>query len=58
MVIPENRGGIKDAIATNLNATLPPLFLAHTFDDASENSLQLALALKRAQVPTRSKSVV
>ncbi len=45
-------GGLKDGIATNLNRSLPPIFLAHAFDDASENSLQLALALKRAGVPT------
>jgi 2-keto-4-pentenoate hydratase/acetyl esterase/lipase len=45
-------GGIKDPIATNLNRSLPPIFLAHAFDDAAENSLQLALALKRANVPT------
>ncbi|HAV61370.1 MAG TPA: hypothetical protein DCY13_03290, partial [Verrucomicrobiales bacterium] len=45
-------GGIKDGIATNLNRTLPPVFMAHAFDDASENSLELALALKRAGVPT------
>jgi 2-keto-4-pentenoate hydratase/acetyl esterase/lipase len=45
-------GGIKDPIATNLNQSLPPMFLAHAFDDAAENSLQLALALKRANVPT------
>lgn len=45
-------GGLKDPFASNLNTSLPPLFLAHAFDDASENSLQLALALKRARVPT------
>jgi 2-keto-4-pentenoate hydratase/acetyl esterase/lipase len=45
-------GGLKDGIATNLNRSLPPIYLAHAFDDASENSLQLALALKRAGVPT------
>lgn len=45
-------GGIKEGIATNLSRALPPVFLAHAFDDASENSLQLALALKRAGVPT------
>lgn len=45
-------GGLKSGIATNLNRSLPPVFLAHAFDDASENSLQLALALKRAEVPT------
>ncbi len=47
------RGGvIKDGIATNLNRSLPPVFMAHAFDDASENSLQFAVALKRAGVPT------
>lgn len=45
-------GGLKDGIATNLNRSLPPVFLAHAFDDASENSLQLALALKRAGAST------
>lgn len=45
-------GALKEPIATNLNHNLPPIFLAHAFDDASENSLQLALALKRAGVPT------
>lgn len=44
--------GLKSGIATNLNRSLPPVFLAHAFDDASENSLHLALALKRAGVPT------
>ncbi len=45
-------GALKDGISTNLNRSLPPVFLAHASDDASENSLQLALALKRAGVPT------
>jgi acetyl esterase/lipase/2-keto-4-pentenoate hydratase len=45
-------GGLKVGIATNLNNSTPPVFIAHAFDDASENSLQLALALKRAHVPT------
>ena len=45
-------GGLKAGIATNLNSSVPPVFLAHAFDDGSENSLQLALALKRAEVPT------
>ena len=34
-------GGLKSGIATNLNRSLPPVFLAHAFDDASENSFRL-----------------
>lgn len=45
-------GTIKGAIATNINASLPPVFMAQAFDDAVDNSLELGLALKRAGVPT------
>jgi len=44
-------GGLKGVIATNLDRLLPPVFLAQAADDAAENSLALALALKRAGAP-------
>ena len=47
----QSGGVIKEAIATNLTERLPPVFLAHALDDAADNSLQFALALKRARVP-------
>lgn len=47
------RGGtIKDGIATNINSSLPPVFMAQAFDDFVQDSLTLGLALKRARVPT------
>ncbi len=45
-------GSLKDAFAGNLKHGLPPVFLAHAFDDTSHETLTLALALKRAGVPT------
>lgn len=45
-------GAIKEPLAGRIKAGLPPVFLAHAFDDSSHESLALALALKRARVPT------
>jgi len=45
-------GTLKEPFAGRLRAGLPPVFLAHAFDDSSHESLTLALALKRAGVPT------
>lgn len=45
-------GAIKEPLAGLIKAGLPPVFLAHAFDDSSDQSLQLALALKKARVPT------
>lgn len=45
-------GMLKEPFAGRLKAGLPPVFLAHAFDDSSHESLTLALALKRAGVPT------
>lgn len=44
-------GGLKEPLASQVRSGLPSFFIAHAFDDASENSLQLALALKRGRVP-------
>lgn len=47
------RGGtIKDGIVTNINSSLPPVFMAQAFDDFVQDSLTLGLALKQARVPT------
>lgn len=45
-------GGLKEPLASQVRSGLPSFFIAHAFDDASENSLHLALALKRGRVPT------
>jgi len=45
-------GALKEPFAGKLRAGLPPVFLAHAFDDTSHESLTLALALKRAGVST------
>ncbi|HRI16036.1 MAG TPA: alpha/beta hydrolase fold domain-containing protein [Verrucomicrobiota bacterium] len=45
-------GTVKEPLASRLQAGLPPVFLAHAFDDSSQESLTFALALKRASVPT------
>jgi 2-keto-4-pentenoate hydratase/acetyl esterase/lipase len=44
-------GGLKDGIARGVGSGSPPVFIAHAFDDRCEDSLVLALALKRAAVP-------
>ncbi len=43
--------GVKQAITSKLGKTTPPFFIAHAFDDASLNSLEFAVALKKANVP-------
>ena len=45
-------GALKEPFAGKLRAGLPPVFLAHAFDDTSHESLTFALALKRAGVST------
>jgi 2-keto-4-pentenoate hydratase len=45
-------GTLKEPFPGRLKAGLPPVFLAHAFDDTSHESLTLALALKRAGVST------
>ncbi len=44
--------GVKQAIASKFQKSTPPFFIAHAFDDASLNSLEFAVALKKANVPT------
>ena len=43
--------GIKESISRRLGSNTPPVFLVHSFHDSCEQSLQMALALKRASVP-------
>jgi 2-keto-4-pentenoate hydratase/acetyl esterase/lipase len=43
---------LKAAIADHIDETVPPTFFVHAFDDSSQNSLEMVLALKRAGVPT------
>ena len=45
-------GALRKAISRNLGPGVPPTFLVHAFDDFSQNSLEMAGALKRAGVPT------
>lgn len=45
-------GSVKEPLGSRIKPGLPPVFLAHAFDDTSNESLALALALKRARVPT------
>lgn len=45
-------GTLKEPFTTRLRPGLPPLFLAHAFDDSSQETLVLGLALKRANVPS------
>lgn len=45
-------GSVKEPIAGRIKAGLPPVFMAHAFDDSSRESLALAMAFKRAGVPT------
>ena len=44
-------GEIKEDIASKIDAETPPMFFAHAFNDSCQNSLAMALALKRARVP-------
>jgi len=44
-------GGLKEPLLNRVQTNMPPVFIAHAFNDASDNSLQLALAMKRAGVP-------
>lgn len=44
-------GGLKEPLAGKVAPGLPPAFVAHAFDDASDNSLEWVRALKRVGVP-------
>ncbi|MFM8357632.1 MAG: alpha/beta hydrolase fold domain-containing protein [Verrucomicrobiota bacterium] len=44
-------GGLKEPLAGLVTAGLPPAFVVHAFDDASDNSLEWVRALKKAGVP-------
>lgn len=48
----QREGAVKEPIRSRLRAGLPPVFLTHAFDDASFETLALALALRRVGVPT------
>ncbi len=41
-------GVLNESIAGGLDTHTPPLFFVHAFDDASDNSLRMALAVKKA----------
>lgn len=43
---------LKEAIHSRISEETPPIFMVHAFGDSSQNSLQLASALKNARVPT------
>lgn len=45
------RGGVNERITSKLTTRTPPMFITHALPDASQNSLELAVALKRAGVP-------
>ncbi|MBL9173761.1 MAG: alpha/beta hydrolase fold domain-containing protein, partial [Verrucomicrobiales bacterium] len=45
-------GTLKEPLGGRIRPGLPPVFVTHAFDDSSQESLVLALALKRAGVPT------
>lgn len=44
-------GSVKEPLGTGIRPGSPPMFFVHAANDASENSLLYALALKRARVP-------
>lgn len=44
-------GGLRENLAAGLNDSCPPVFLVHAFDDSSQNSLEFALAAKKAGLP-------
>src|SRR3954464_3104484 len=46
-----NSGTIKEPLASKIDGNSPPMFFVHASDDAAENSLAYALALKKARVP-------
>lgn len=43
-------GSVREPFASRLKPGLPPIFLAHASDDTAQESLALALALKRAGI--------
>lgn len=44
-------GSVKEPLGSRLRPGLPPVFLVHASDDGSQESLALALALRKARVP-------
>lgn len=44
--------GLREDIASRINKTTPPMFIAHAFDDSAQASLILMSALKRANIPS------
>ncbi|MEO7411917.1 MAG: fumarylacetoacetate hydrolase family protein [Opitutaceae bacterium] len=44
------RDALRPDIASRINATTPPMFIAHAFDDAAMSSIILIGALKRANI--------
>jgi 2-keto-4-pentenoate hydratase/acetyl esterase/lipase len=46
-----NLSAVKEPIASRINGESPPMFFAQASDDAAENTLAYALALKKARVP-------
>lgn len=43
--------GMREDVASRINKTTPPMFIAHAFDDAMLSSTILMTALKRANIP-------
>lgn len=48
----QNNNTLNQEIASRLDATTPPMFIAHAFDDQALSSVILMGALKRANVPS------
>ncbi len=46
-----NNNGLNEDVASRLNASTPPMFIAHAFDDQALSSVILMGALKRANIP-------
>ena len=47
-----NGNAMREDIASRINKTTPPMFIAHAFDDAAMSSITLMAALKRANIPS------
>lgn len=43
---------LKEEFAKHINVDMPPVFMAHAFNDGCQNSIALAMALKQVGVPT------
>jgi 2-keto-4-pentenoate hydratase/acetyl esterase/lipase len=46
-----NSGTVKEPLGSKIGRDSPPMFFVHASDDAAENSLAYAVALKKARVP-------